>query len=62
MGLPQLLKTSNARVSMGNTWLYYDNLNNEWVVLEHQYGRHKSNTLFRGINLNEAIKIMKESL
>ena len=59
MGLPQLLKTTNSRISIGNTWLYYDNLTNEWVVLEHRYERHKSDTLYRGTNLKRAIEIMK---
>ena len=61
MGLPQLLKTTNSRVSIGNTWLYYDKLNKVWIVLEYRYGRHKSDTLYQGTRLNEAIKKMKET-
>jgi hypothetical protein len=60
MKLAQLLKTTNSRVSMGNTWLYYDNLNKEWVVLEHCYGRHQSSCLYRGGNLEKAIDEIRE--
>lgn len=58
INLSSVLKTTSARLSIGNTWLYYDNLTNEWVTLEHQYGRHKNNILYRGNDLAMAIKAL----
>lgn len=57
--LSRVLKTTNARLSIGNTWLYYDNLAREWVVLERRYGRHKNNVLYRGEKLTLALEALK---
>ena len=60
--LERLLQTTNARVSLGVRWLYWDESTNEWVVLTHPYGKHSTPTVYRGASLDAAINALVDPL
>lgn len=57
--LTDFLKEENCRISTGSQWLYWDNTNNEWVVLYRGYGQRKNRTLYSGDSLVDALKALK---
>ena len=54
MDIITLLKEddTNARLSMDDKWLVW--WDNQWVVLQHPYGKKSNRCLYSGDNLEEA--------
>ena len=60
MLIKQLLEETNARISIDNKWLYWDDAFQEWVVLERRPYAKKNDTLYRGTGLSIAIDIINK--
>ena len=54
MKIEDYLKEENVRLTNGNKWLVWDI--DEWVVREHKYGQRGVTIIYRGNNLNKALK------
>ena len=50
--------SSQARVTCGNAWLYWDETTNEWIVLERKFGARKNTELYRGADESKAVAAM----
>ena len=50
MNIIEALKadSSQVRVTSGNTWMYWDEVTNEWAVMTHRYKSHHSTEIYRG--------------
>ncbi len=53
-----LQDTHGSRLSYDNKWLVWDIDN--WVVYQHPYAAKKVRCLYRGINIDKALEILKE--
>ena len=58
--LEKLLKETDAQVSLDSKWMYFSEDTDEWIVLQREPYARKNTTLYRGINLDDALNIMKE--
>lgn len=56
-----LLKDTNARISLGDCWLVYDEATHMWVVYQRKYGAKKVQVLcaVTDVDLYIAIDMMK---
>jgi hypothetical protein len=66
MTIEEFLKSpdNNVRVSIGNTWLYWEYLNSltnegQWVVLDRPPYAKRNRTLYNGDNLDEALRMLE---
>lgn len=65
MTLEELLKnpTIQTRIECGGNWMYWDDTNrrNEWAVLYRAPYARNNTVLYRGDDLQEAIKALTEA-
>lgn len=57
MNVIEFLKSENSRLSCGNRWMCWDNID-DWTVRENPYGS-KVNVVYRGESLDEALEVLK---
>jgi hypothetical protein len=55
-------KDFSARVSVGRTWLVWDEIYKEWVVYTHPYCAKKVKVLYRGGSEEDAVKVLQMEL
>ena len=53
-----LQRNQGERVTCNSRWLVWDSEDN-WVVREHIYGKHKTSVLYRGPDLAAAIQVLE---
>ena len=58
MTIEEFLRRENARISIADKWMYFDD-DGDWVVLRHPYGKKHNKKLYRGQNENEALMELK---
>lgn len=51
-------KDLSLRVSNGDTWMYWDETTEEWIVLFRPYGAKKNREMYRGGDEDEAVNIL----
>ena len=58
MAIEDFLKNeeNQARVSVGNNWLYWDSLNEQWIVLTRRYAQKNNTCLYAGEDLDKALE------
>lgn len=55
-------KLFDVRVSYGRRWLYFDQVNKEYVVREQVYRARNSNVLYRGFNEDLAVEALTDDV
>lgn len=63
MNITEFLKLewSTARIDCGASWMFWEPLEQEWVVMNRKYGKKKAKTLYRGASESDAINaLLKE--
>lgn len=58
MAIVEAMKKYDIRLSVGNTWMYYDEDEMVWVVLNKEYGKKKNKTLYKGTDESEAVEAL----
>ncbi len=63
MRIIDLLKDENARVTIGRSWLVWDDSDDsakEWVVYTQIWGAKKARVLYRGESEEDAVKVLMQ--
>lgn len=61
MNIVDAMKNHNLRLSIGNSWMYWDEDEEIWVVLSRKPGQRKNRTRYEGVDELQAIeKLVKE--
>lgn len=60
MRIIDLLKDENARVTIGRSWLVWDDSTKEWVVYTQLWGAKKARVLYRGDSEEDAVKVLMQ--
>lgn len=58
----KLLKTTNARLEYDDKWLYFDEDDDTWIVLQRPPYAKKNRCLYQGDNLALALEAMGAKL
>ena len=48
-------KDSSARVTVGTRWLYWDEINSQWIVLSRTHGQKNNRCQYSGEDIEEAL-------
>jgi phage pi2 protein 07 len=50
----------NARVSLGNRWLYFDDSAGNWVIRQQDYGQKYSRVIFESESEEKAVEALMD--
>lgn len=60
--LEDFVKRTNARVDFDSRWLYWEEIANEWVVLDRPHYAKKNRTVYHGTNLDNALQALEQPI